>query len=230
MVETADGALVLDLGQGALSSLFGHRDPATLTGVVISHEHGDHHVDLIPLRHLLRYGYEEPRSLQLHVPDELRRRYDAFNGEAGFLDDLAGPRLEEGVRDVGPFRVQVHPVTHSQMSFAFRVTEQGRPDGPGLVYSGDCGRAEDLLPLVREGDTLLCEAFWSTRDPIPGANHLSASQAAGVAQRGRAARLILTHILDSHGPQAALAAAAAVFEGPLQLADPDLVVDIGAER
>lgn len=230
LVELPSGSLVLDLGQGSLGSLFGHREPSTVTAVVISHEHADHHVDLVPLRHLLRFGYAEPRSVELHVPDELRRRYDVFTGEAGFLDDLAGPELAEGIRDIGPFSMQVQPVTHSETSYAFRVTEQGRPDAPGLVYSGDCGRADDLLPLIREGDTLLCEAFWSTREPDPGANHLSAAQAAGVALQAGAGRLILTHVLDAHDPQAALKTAAGVFGGPVQLAEPELVVQLGEER
>ena len=227
LVEHAEGALILDLGQGSLSSVFSHRDPSTLTAVAISHEHSDHHVDLIPLRHLLRYGYEEPRSVGLHVPEALRRRYDDFNGEAGFLRDLVGPELVAGIRDIDPFVLESRAVTHSEMSFAFRVTERGQPDGPGLVYSGDCGRADDLLPLIRAGDTLLCEAFWSMREPIPSANHLTAAQAASVAREGGAAQLILTHILDAHDPKAALKAAAEVFSGPVRLAEPELVVEIG---
>jgi ribonuclease BN (tRNA processing enzyme) len=218
----------MDLGQGALSALFGYRDPSTLTAVVISHEHGDHHVDLIPLRHLLRYGYREPRSIGLHVPEGLRRRYDAFNGEDGFLDDLVGPELVAGIRDIGPFSLESHPVVHSQMSYAFRVTDRGRPDGPGLVYSGDCGRADDLLPLIRAGDTLLCEAFWSTQEAVPSANHLTAAQAAHVARQSGASNLILTHILDSHDPQAALVAARDVYPGPVRLAEPGMVVGIGS--
>lgn len=227
MIERDGDALILDLGQGSLSSLFAHRDPSTVTAVVISHEHADHHVDLIPLRHLLRYGYPEPRSVGLHVPEALRRRYDVFSNELGFLDDLAGPDLDEGIRVIGPFVLQARRVMHSQMSYAFRVSEQSQPDGPGLVYSGDCGRADDLLPLIREGDTLLCEAFWSDQEPVPGANHLSAAQAASVAQRGGAARLVLTHILDAHDPLAAREAAIEVFRGPVQLAEPELVVQIG---
>jgi len=65
--------------------------------------HADHHVDLIPLRHHLRYQFDEPRSIGLHVPDELRRRYDVFCGEAGFLRDLVGPELVAGAREIGPF-------------------------------------------------------------------------------------------------------------------------------
>ena len=230
LVEHGDDALILDLGQGSLGSLFPHRDPATVTAVVISHMHGDHHVDLIPLRNLLYYHYGEPQSIGLHVPDELRRRYDAFTGEAGFLDILVGPELVEGTRQIGPFILQAHPVTHSEQSYAFRVTDVGDPKGPGLVYSGDCGRADDLLPVIREGDTVLCEAFWSTREPIASANHLTAEQAADVARRGGAAHLVLTHILESHDPQAAFDAAQALFPGSVQLAEPELVIEIGSRR
>ncbi len=230
LLESGDDAIVLDMGQGSLGSLFEYRDPSSLQAVVVSHMHGDHHVDLIPLRNLLVYGYEEPRSIGLHAPAGLRRRYDAFTGEEGFLDVMEGPDLAEGTRQIGPFSLQAHPVTHSEQSHAFRVTAEADPDAPGLVYSGDCGRADDLLPLIREGDTVLCEAFWSILEPIPSANHLSAAQAADVARRGGAAHLILTHILEAHDPRAALGAAKAIFPGPVRLAEPELVVRIGGDR
>ncbi len=73
----------------------------------------------------------------------------------------------------------------------------------------------------------MCEAFWSTLEPIPSANHLTAEQAADVARRGGAARLVLTHILESYDPQAALEAASATFPGPVELAEPELVVTVG---
>ena len=230
MLEIEDKAILLDLGQGALGSLFPHRDPASLKAVVVSHMHGDHHVDLIPLRNLLYYHYGEPRGIGLHLPAGLRKRYDVFMGEDGFLDFMDGEDVAEGSWEIGPFRVQAHPVTHAENSHAFRVTDTSEPDGPGLVYSGDCGRADDLLPLLREGDTLLCEAFWSTQEPIPSANHLDAAQAADVARRGGAAHLILTHILESYDPQAALIAADAIFPGTVELAEPELVVTVGTPR
>lgn len=230
MLELGGDAILLDLGQGSLGSLFPHRDPSSVRAVIVSHMHGDHHVDLIPLRNLLYYHYGEPRGIGLHVPAGLRERYDVFMGEAGFLDFMPGEDVSEGTRQVGPFTVQAHPVTHAENSHAFRVSDATEPDGPGLVYSGDCGHADDLLPLIREGDTLLCEAFWSTREPIPSANHLNANQAADVARRGGASNLILTHILESYDPQAALAAAREVFPGPVQLAEPEVVAVIGSDR
>ncbi len=202
----------------------------TLEAVVVSHMHGDHHVDLIPLRNLLYYDYGEPRSIGLHLPAGLRHRYDVFMGEDGFFDFMPGHDVYEGTWPVGPFQVQAHPVTHAENSHAYRVSDPAEPGGPGLVYSGDCGVADDLLPLIREGDTVLCEAFWSTLEPIPSANHLSAGQAADVARRGGAAHLLLTHILESHDPQAALSAAKEVFPEAVDLAEPEMVVTIGNSR
>ncbi len=230
MLEIGDEAILLDLGQGSLGSLFPHRDPSTVRAVVVSHMHGDHHVDLIPLRNLLHYHYGEPRSVELHLPAGLRERYDLFMGEDGFLDFMAGDDVTEGIARIGPFSVQAHPVTHAQNSHAFRVTDSADDAGPGLVYSGDCGVAEDLLPLIHDGDTLLCEAFWSTREPIPSANHLSAAQAAEVARRGGASHLILTHVLESYDPQAAVEAARGIFPGLVELAEPEMVVAIGSPR
>jgi ribonuclease BN (tRNA processing enzyme) len=219
---------VLDLGQGALSALFERREPSGVTAVAISHMHADHHVDLIPLRNLLRFGYDEPRSVPLLAPHELRDRYDAFLGEPDFLELLPGPDLGEGFHEVGPFLLQAHAVTHAERSHAFRVTIANDPESPGLVYSGDCGVASDLIPLVQVGDTLLCEAFWSTRPPIAAAMHLTAGQAAEVARTAGAARLILTHILDAHDPAAALAAAREAYAGPVLLAESGLVIEIGS--
>lgn len=230
MLETGDEAILLDMGQGSLGSLFPHRDPSTVRAVVVSHMHGDHHVDLIPLRNLLYYHYGEPRSIGLHVPPGLRGRYDLFMGEEGFLDFMEGEDVTAGVRQIGPFSLEAQPVTHAENSHAFRVTDSADPVGPGLVYSGDCGRADDLLPLIHEGDTLLCEAFWSTREPIPSANHLDAMQAADVARRGGASHLILTHILESYDPGAALRVADEIFPGTVRLAEPEMTVRIGATR
>ena len=89
MLEIGEQAMLLDLGQGSLGSLFPHRDPSTLTAVVVSHMHGDHHVDLIPLRNLLFYHYGEPQRIGLHLPAGLRERYDA--GQLAIVEGAGYP-------------------------------------------------------------------------------------------------------------------------------------------
>jgi ribonuclease BN (tRNA processing enzyme) len=215
LVEEADTAIALDMGQGSFSELWRYRSPGTLAAVIISHLHADHCVDLVALRHWVRYE-NGGRGPALYGPRELRARFDAFQGQADFLADLAGGPLEPGPLRIGSLLVEARHVTHIADSFAFRVSVADS-DGPAVVYSGDCAVADDLLALVRPGDTLLCEAGLGAS--LESGIHLTAAQAAGVAQRGGAARLILTHVLDRNaGPD--LIPAAAGFGGELLVAEP----------
>jgi len=226
LVEHGSAALLLDLGHGSFANLARRREPASLTAVLISHLHPDHHIDLVPLRHYLMYAPHPAGHVALHAPSDLRRRYDELNGEAGFLDVLgAEPALEPGTREIGPFGVTVGRVTHTDASFGFRATLAGS-GGPGLVYSGDCGRPEDLVALLRPGDVMLSEASFGNAQPVDEVEHLTATQAGAAARDGGASRLLLTHILDENR-QGATAAARRVFKGPVELARAGLQVEIG---
>ena len=80
-----DGAAIcLDLGQGAFAGLAGRLEPADLAGVVVSHLHPDHFVDLVALRHYLRYELDPPSRLRVIGPAGLRRRLDGVTGESDF--------------------------------------------------------------------------------------------------------------------------------------------------
>lgn len=232
LVEGGGTSILLDLGQGALGALHAHCDPADLRAVVISHLHPDHHVDLVALRHLLRFGYATPQQVELHAPSGLRARYDAFLGEVGFLDGLPGADLDAGTRLLGALRLEAAPVTHAAPAFALRVSPAGTEESTGLVYSGDCGRWQDLLALVRPGDTLLCEAFWGNTVADPAAQHLTAAEAAMAAREGRAARLLLTHIEEHHDPEGSLSVAREIAGADVVLASPGLVVawDDGSDQ
>jgi ribonuclease BN (tRNA processing enzyme) len=111
--------------------------------------------------------------------------------------------------------VEARRVAHAGESYAFRVTANGH--GPALVYSGDCARAEDLLPLIHPGDTLLSEASFGAGPVAPGAQHITAAAAATVAATGGAAHLLLTHVLSGHPRTEILTAAQAAFTGTVQL-------------
>ena len=225
LVEHDGAAIVLDLGQGSFAELARYRSPEDLTGIVISHLHGDHLVDLVPLRQYLKYGVLAKDPIALHGPAELRTRLDSFSGESGFLEALPGASLEPGAFEVGGLQVEARHVTHIPDSFAFRVSVAGSA-GPGLVYSGDCGRAEDLTPLVRRGDLLLCEAAFGAGEGGRGI-HLTAQEAATVASDAGATQLILTHLEDRSDEQRAVHAATELFGRELLLAQPGLELTVG---
>jgi ribonuclease BN (tRNA processing enzyme) len=194
LLVEGDAALVLDLGQGSFAALAAAREPSRVEAVVVSHLHPDHFIDLVALRHYLRYEFDPPRRVAVHGPRELGSRLDALLGEPGFAASVLDLQpLAEGVRRIGPFDVESRLVTHTDESYAFRVSAAGA-DGPALVYSGDCGRAEDLAPLVRPGDTLLVEVSFGPGPVPPGAFHLDAPAVGLLAASTGAGRVLLTHL------------------------------------
>lgn len=214
---SASAALLLDLGQGAFPNLASTLEPSLLAAVVVSHLHPDHFIDLVPLRHYLRYEFDPPRRVAVLGPAGLADRLDALHGQPGFAAaalEVGG--LQLGAQQIGPFEVEARLVTHTDESYALRVSVAGS-SGPGLVYSGDCGRADDLVPLIRPGDTLLAEASFGAGQVPAGAEHLTAADAGRAATAGRAARLLITHIQMGYSRTDALAAAQSTFAGPVQL-------------
>jgi ribonuclease BN (tRNA processing enzyme) len=225
-----DGAsLLLDFGQGAFPGLAGLLDPATLDAVVVSHLHPDHFIDLVPLRHYLRW--EEPRRrVRVIGPAGLDGRLDALHAEPGFAAAaLDVEALAPGRLTIGPFELEAARVRHTDSSFGFRVAPAGAPDGtPGLVYSGDCGRADDLIPLARRGDTLLCEVSFGPGPVVPGAEHLDGPAVAELASRVGAARVLLTHLQMGYDRAATVASVRAGFDGPVELVEPGFETTIRA--
>ncbi len=210
--------LCLDLGQGGFAGLAGRLEPSSLDAVVVSHLHPDHFVDLVALRHYLRYEFAPPRRLRVIAPAGLGDRLDGLLAEPGFAAaalDVADRRV--GTLEVGSLRLESALVTHTREAYAVRVVPADDPSAPGLVYSGDCGRAEDLGPLVRAGDTLLVEVAFGP-GPVPvGDLHLDGPAVGALAAATRPGRVLLTHLQMGRDPAATIASVRAAFDGPVAL-------------
>lgn len=226
LIREGETSLLLDLGHGSFPRLAGALDPSTLDLIAISHLHPDHFIDLVPLRHYLRWELQpagHAGRVAVLAPRGLADRLDALHAEPGFTAaalDIA--ELEPGTHDVGGLRLEARRVRHTENSFGFRVWRADAPDGPGLVYSGDCGAAMDLAPLIRPGDDLLVEASFGTGPVPPGAEHLDAPAILELAKTAQPGRIVLTHIQMGHDPEAAVVAVQAGFDGPVLLAEPGL--------
>jgi ribonuclease BN (tRNA processing enzyme) len=122
LVTSGDRALLLDLGHGAFASLARRHEPSELDAIVVSHLHPDHFVDLVPLRHYLRYEFEPPRRVRVIGPEGIARRLDGLHDEPGFTAQaLDVEALAEGVRRIGSFELETRLVTHNEESYGFRV-------------------------------------------------------------------------------------------------------------
>lgn len=225
LLTEGDSALLLDLGHGAFASLARRLEPSRLAAVVVSHLHPDHFVDLVPLRHYLRYEFEPPRRVRVIGPEGIARRLDGLHDEPGFTAQaLDVEALAEGVRQIGPFDLEARLVTHNEESYGFRISvspsETGATSGPGLVYSGDCGDASDLLALIRPGDTLLSEIAFGAGPVQPGAQHLDGPAVGDVARRAGVGSLLLTHIQMGYDPDEAVASVRRLYDGPVRFVWP----------
>jgi ribonuclease BN (tRNA processing enzyme) len=225
LVRSGDRAIALDLGHGAFAGLAARFTPERLETVAISHLHPDHFVDLVPLRHYLRYHLAPAQRLRVDAHRGLPARLDGLHDEPGFtaaaLDVVP---LEPGMRAIGPFELEAARVTHTADSFAFRVSD--RPGGTGLVYSGDVGVAGDLRGLVRWGDALLVEVSFGA-GPVPAwALHLDGPAVGALAAETGAGRVLLTHLLMGNDPTETARSVRARYAGPVELVAPGFETEI----
>jgi ribonuclease BN (tRNA processing enzyme) len=220
LVRGGRTAIVLDLGQGSFPRLAAEIEPSRLDGVVVSHLHPDHFIDLVPLRHYLRFEFEPPRRVRVLGPAGLADRIDALHATAGFTAaTLDVEALTDGATvTIGALAIESRRVTHTADSFGFRIVSTS--GGPGLVYSGDCGRADDLSPLLRAGDTLLSEVSFGPGPVAEGALHLDGPSVGGLAASTGVGRVLLTHLQMGFDERATIASVRRRFDGPVTLVEP----------
>lgn len=253
LLRTADGRQILmDVGSGVLARLEKHGEPGEVD-VIFSHLHPDHCSDFGSLvvwqrfhptsaatqRHFLL----GPSISAVHLgrasadhPDEVEDYSDILEfGTWQAPDPVAMPvDFSEETRGtvypehrIGETRLYAAPAVHPTETYMIRVES---PDGASLVYSGDTAATGYLAALATGADVLLCEATWGERDDgnNPPQMHLSGEEAGKAAAAAGVGRLILTHIPPWGDPEGALRGARRFFDGPVELARPDMVVTVAS--
>ncbi len=230
--EDADGrtwTVLLDLGNGALSALQRYGDPTRLDAIALSHLHADHVADMVVLNVLRRYHPDGPcRPVPVHGPDGTVERLAQLSGKdpATSTDgqfDVVPWQVGVPVT-VGPLVLEPVPVEHPIPAFGIRVSgpsDADRSRTVTLAYTGDTDACAGLDTLAAGVDLLLSEAaYLEGRDDALRGVHLTGRRAGEAAARGAAGRLVLTHVPAWNDPAVTLAEAAAVYDGPLELAVP----------
>lgn len=210
--------ILLDLGNGALGVLQRHADPLAIDGVLISHLHADHCLDLCGYYVMRKY---HPRGHQPRIPvwgpdgtaARMAAAYD-LPPDPGMEEEFDFRGYDEGAIELGPFVIEAIPVEHPIPAYALRV----RADGRTLTYSGDTAACTALEDAAIGADLFLCEAAFTEAAENPPGIHLTGREAAEAATRAGVGRLLLTHVPAWHDPQVALAEARPVYDGPIELA------------
>lgn len=222
LVEHAGFRLVLDLGNGSLGPLQKYLDPSLIDAVYLSHLHGDHWLDLVPLAHVRRHQPDAVRRvLPVMAPVAERGRIaGAFGRSATELADVfAFADPSDGV--LGPFEIRLIRTAHPVETHAIRLTAQGKT----LVYTADTGPFDALTDFARGADLLLAEAGASQGSHQLGM-HLTGADAGQLARDCDAGQLVVTHIAPWDDPAAARRAAASAFPGTTTLAVPGAAYDL----
>lgn len=216
--------ILLDLGSGALGRLHDFADPLSIDAVFLSHLHPDHWFDMSGYYVLRKYhpaGAQPP--IAVHGPQgcaqRMARAYGlpeepGMTGEFSFVEYDGRRPGGGGPFRIGPLEVDVAQVVHPVDAYAIRVSHRGRT----LVYSGDTDACESLAELARGCDLLLAEASFREGDDNPPGLHMTGRQAAELAVKAGARRLVLTHVPPWYDPRDSLEEARPVFDGALDLA------------
>ena len=228
LVSANRSHVLLDCGPGVVGRLLQAVPLRELDGVVISHMHQDHFMDLAPLVYGVTLGgFRGERRLPVLVPpggaSALAEIGRALSGNPKFFSDVydLNEYDPESVIDLGAYSVSFRRVAHFIPAYAMRIHTESPADGV-LTYSGDTGPCDELVEHARGANTLLCEAALRRqeeadprRDPR---GHTSPREAGEMARRAGVKRLLLTHHwVDVADPDYGVREAASSFGGPLEL-------------
>jgi len=221
LVIAGDTSLVLDFGTGVVSSPEFRKALPDLTGIIISHLHTDHWIDLIPLGYLLKIGpnRQAQHPLKIWVPPGTRPQI------LKFLDDLTMGfpcnmyEVDEYSSDLPlrfpDFQVTFRQVEHYIACFAMRVENELA----SLTYSADSSLCQSLITIANGCDLFLCEAADGMNTPgIAQRGHMTAGEAGRAAASANVRKLLLTHVWEDYEAAAILQLAQTEFAGVCELA------------
>lgn len=209
-----DGTRIwLDAGGGSYRNLLQHISYQDIDGVILTHRHPDHTIDVFQAFHSRRYGQREGlKPIPLWAPAETIERVTAFISEMDEAFDLTTIAAGEAI-DIAGAKVSFVRMAHPPETLGVRL-EHG---DAVLAYSADTGAEADFHTLAGGADIFLCEATHQNADEI-WEGHLRASQAAGIATEVGVDKLVLTHLPPGRDHEQSLSEAKEVRDEEIVLA------------
>jgi ribonuclease BN (tRNA processing enzyme) len=203
LLEHGGFSLLLDCGAGVLGKLTEVTDYLTLDGILISHLHADHILDLIPFSYALHLSprrSDPPRRPPLHAPPQslamFRRLGACWSNEQLITEAFAVSEYDPMVQlQIGPFRVRFREVPHYTQSFACEFAV----DGSRITFGADCGPNDALAEFAQDTDLLIVEASLREPDHDVPRGHMTPAEAGQAGRAARARRLLVTHFSDELG-------------------------------
>jgi ribonuclease BN (tRNA processing enzyme) len=199
LIDSPAGRILMEAGPGLLPALKSNAiSPDSFDLLLISHLHGDHFAGLPFL--ILDYMWETPRKKLLTIagPPRLEQRIWILMRTMFPHFDLAKVKhklkfmvLEPGSSTrLGKFKVSAirSPHTKPDISLSFRIDGAGK----SIVFSGDTGWNDELVPLSAGADLFLCECTYYESAHLTF--HLNYPLLAANRGMFNVRRMVLTHL------------------------------------
>lgn len=218
--------IMLDCGHGAFAQLQRYINFRHLNALIISHFHPDHYADIHAIRHAIsgamRDGSRTERLI-VYCPTEPKKNFEEISG---WQDVFMTIPLEEAVQQekvFGKINLEFFPTNHSITCFGVSLVA----DGKKITYTSDTAWAPEIVQYSSASDVILAEASLREVDiAYTSKGHLTAGQAATIAQMARAKSLILTHLWPEYNLIQLKREAEANFDGPVELAEMGKVFNV----
>ncbi len=230
LLTGAGETVLMDPGPGTLAAAARRGvTPGEITGVLVSHMHLDHHLDLAALLFALRsprfrgrppLRVRGPKGL-LRIHSLWREAYGRWVEPDGYELDLE--EVEPGPASLGGLLLEAVAVPHgSRPSLGWRVRE--REGGAVLAFSGDTGEGPGAVEAGRDADLFLLECTLPEGEAPE--KHLTAAAAGRIAAASGCRRLLLVHLTAEVEGTAVEDSVRASYRGSLALAFDGCEADI----
>ena len=219
--------LLLDVGSGALHNLLKVRDVADLDGLVISHMHPDHYMDVFGLNYALRFHPSDLPAIPVFGPADMypvvsntlpEESVEKMADLLHFHTARAGDRVH-----VNEMAIELFAMNHPMETLGSRITI-----GDTVVaFTGDTAPTPEIDGLAADADLLICDPTWlESQRPLPADVHCTGAEAGRAAASAGARRLLITHVSPYNDPQAVADEAATHYDGEVIVAVDLMEIDL----